>query len=96
MQNLPHAGKIKFYQPSHKGLLLNKILKNGYLIMQANNKNSFIPIGLMLFALFFGAGNLIFPGSMGQAAGQNVWWALLGFCITGVGLPLLEPESSEK
>lgn len=57
--------------------------------MQANNKNSFIPIGLMLFALFFGAGNLIFPGSMGQAAGQNVWWALLGFCITGVGLPLL-------
>lgn len=57
--------------------------------MQANNKNRFIPIGLMLFALFFGAGNLIFPASMGQAAGDNVWWALLGFCITGVGLPLI-------
>ncbi len=56
-----------------------------------NNQSSkrFIPIGLMLFALFFGAGNLIFPASMGQAAGSNVWWALLGFCITGVGLPLL-------
>lgn len=54
-----------------------------------NNRNRFIPIGLMLFALFFGAGNLIFPASMGQAAGENVWWALLGFCITGVGLPLL-------
>ncbi len=57
--------------------------------MQSNNSRRFIPIGLMLFALFFGAGNLIFPASMGQAAGTNVWWALLGFCITGVGLPLL-------
>ena len=43
----------------------------------------------MLFALFFGAGNLIFPAAMGQSAGENVWWALLGFCVTGVGLPLL-------
>ena len=43
----------------------------------------------MLFALFFGAGNLIFPASMGQASGTDGWWALLGFCITGVGLPLL-------
>ena len=43
----------------------------------------------MLFALFFGAGNLIFPAAMGQSAGVNTWWALLGFCITGVGLPVL-------
>ena len=51
--------------------------------------NRYIPIGLMLFALFFGAGNLIFPASMGQNAGVNVWYALLGFCITGVGMPLM-------
>ena len=57
--------------------------------MQSDSRTRFIPIGLMLFALFFGAGNLIFPASMGQAAGTDVWWALLGFCITGVGLPLL-------
>ena len=57
--------------------------------MQSESRTRFIPIGLMLFALFFGAGNLIFPASMGQAAGTDVWWALLGFCITGVGLPLL-------
>lgn len=56
--------------------------------MQTTNK-SFIPIGLMLFALFFGAGNLIFPASMGQLAGSNLWWAILGFCVTGVGLPLI-------
>lgn len=57
--------------------------------MQSDSRTRFIPIGLMLFALFFGAGNLIFPASMGQASGTDVWWALLGFCITGVGLPLL-------
>lgn len=57
--------------------------------MQSDPRKQFIPIGLMLFALFFGAGNLIFPASMGQASGSDVWWALLGFCITGVGLPLV-------
>ena len=46
-------------------------------------------IGMMLFALFFGAGNLIFPAALGQHAGDNVGWALLGFVLTGVGLPLL-------
>lgn len=53
------------------------------------NNRAYIAVGLMLFALFFGAGNLIFPASLGQHAGENVWWAVLGFIITGVGLPLL-------
>lgn len=48
-----------------------------------------IIIGLMLFALFFGAGNLIFPPMLGQLAGKNVWVANAGFLVTGVGLPLL-------
>ncbi len=43
----------------------------------------------MLFALFFGAGNLIFPVQLGQLAGDNVLTANLGFLITGVGLPVL-------
>ncbi|MGP4078303.1 branched-chain amino acid transport system II carrier protein [Pseudalkalibacillus sp. R45] len=46
-------------------------------------------IGLMMFALFLGAGNMIFPPLLGQTAGTNVWTAILGFLITGVGLPLL-------
>lgn len=46
-------------------------------------------IGLMLFALFFGAGNLIFPPMLGQLAGINIWSANAGFLVTGVGLPLL-------
>ena len=46
-------------------------------------------VASMLFGLFFGAGNLIFPASMGQLAGRSVWAAAAGFLITGVGLPLL-------
>lgn len=48
-----------------------------------------LSVGLMLFALFFGAGNLIFPPALGQAAGDMVWLSMIGFFITGVGLPLL-------
>ncbi|MFD6442688.1 branched-chain amino acid transport system II carrier protein [Peribacillus sp. NPDC060186] len=48
-----------------------------------------IVTGLMLFALFFGAGNLIFPAMLGQSAGTNLWSASLGFIITGVGLPFV-------
>ena len=46
-------------------------------------------ISVMLFGLFFGAGNLIFPVYLGHMAGGNVWRAAAGFLITGVGLPLL-------
>ncbi|WFA09915.1 branched-chain amino acid transport system II carrier protein [Tissierella sp. Yu-01] len=46
-------------------------------------------IGSLLFGLFFGAGNLIFPVQMGQAAGSNTLAATIGFLITGVGLPML-------
>lgn len=48
-----------------------------------------LSLSLMLFALFFGAGNMIFPPAMGQAAGTNVWSALAGYIATDVGLPLL-------
>ena len=46
-------------------------------------------IGSMLFGLFFGAGNLIFPLHLGQMAGANVLLANLGFLITAIGLPFL-------
>ena len=42
------------------------------------NKNTFV-IGFMLFAIFFGAGNLIFPSALGLESGQTFWPALLGF-----------------
>lgn len=46
-------------------------------------------VAIMLFGMFFGAGNLIFPASMGQLAGRDVFLASAGLLITGVGLPLL-------
>lgn len=57
-----------------------------------NNKETrviFWATGLMLFALFFGAGNLIFPAKMGLDSGTSYITSVLGFIITGAGLPLL-------
>lgn len=48
-----------------------------------------LALGFMTFALFLGAGNIIFPPSAGMAAGEHLLPASLGFLLTGVGLPLL-------
>lgn len=57
------------------------------------NRNSFfkenLAVGFLLFALFLGAGNIIFPPVLGQQAGENIIISIIGFLITGVGLPLL-------
>ncbi|SEQ13545.1 branched-chain amino acid transport system II carrier protein [Piscibacillus halophilus] len=55
----------------------------------ATRTTSILAVGFMLFALFFGAGNLIFPAMLGQMAGDNLVPANIGFIITGVGLPVL-------
>ena len=49
----------------------------------------YVCVASMLFGMFFGAGNLIFPVEVGQQAGSHVWLAAVGLLITGVGLPLL-------
>ena len=46
-------------------------------------------LGFMVFALFLGAGNIIFPPAAGLASGAQVLWAALGFLVTAVGLPWL-------
>jgi LIVCS family branched-chain amino acid:cation transporter len=51
--------------------------------------SSYALVGSLLFGLFFGAGNLIFPVHMGQEAGSSVGIATLGFLITAIGLPFL-------
>ena len=48
-----------------------------------------LALGFMTFALFLGAGNVIFPPGAGLAAGENIWPTAFGFLITAVGLPLL-------
>lgn len=46
-------------------------------------------LGFALFALYFGAGNLIFPPSIGLESGSEWISSLLGFSLTGIVLPLL-------
>lgn len=48
-----------------------------------------ILIGLTLFSMFFGAGNLIFPPFLGSLAGTSTWTAMIGFGITAIGFPVL-------
>ena len=43
----------------------------------------------MLFGMFFGAGNLIFPAILGINAGNNIWSAFFGVFVTAVGIPML-------
>ena len=57
--------------------------------MKSKTVKDSIVIGFALFAMFFGAGNLIFPPFLGNAVGDHFLPALMGFLITGVGLPLL-------
>lgn len=54
-----------------------------------NKKKEAVIFGFALFAMFFGAGNLIFPPSLGIATGKDWFLAGIGFLLTGVGLPLL-------
>ncbi|MFD1671324.1 branched-chain amino acid transport system II carrier protein [Agrilactobacillus yilanensis] len=53
------------------------------------NKRDYFLVASLLFGLFFGAGNLIFPLHLGQLAGSNWGTAALGFLVTAVVLPLL-------
>ena len=56
--------------------------------MKLGKKDLFV-VSVMLFALFFGAGNLIFPPFLGQNAGDQTLPAMLGFLATAVILPVL-------
>lgn len=52
-------------------------------------KSEFLTVSLMLFGMFFGAGNLIFPPILGKLAGVNVVTSLLTFSLTAVIFPIL-------
>ncbi len=57
--------------------------------MIGNKQFSFIFIGLALFAMFFGSGNLIFPLYVGHLAKDQCLLASLGFLLTAVAVPFL-------
>lgn len=45
--------------------------------------------GFALFSLFFGAGNLILPPTLGVKSGSDWWIVVLGFIITAIAIPIL-------
>ncbi|MBS0646978.1 MAG: branched-chain amino acid transport system II carrier protein [Verrucomicrobia bacterium] len=45
--------------------------------------------GLAIFAMFFGAGNIIFPLVLGKCALNQTPWALLGLLLTAVVVPFV-------
>lgn len=52
-------------------------------------KKSLSITSFALFSLFFGAGNLILPPLLGFRSGNYWWLVALGFCISGVLIPVL-------
>ncbi len=54
--------------------------------MKIFNKETWA-VGLAMFSMFFGAGNIIFPLALGQLAGDKNGFAILGLVLTGVFVP---------
>ncbi len=77
------------------GIILRKMSINDVQAPAQSASKTSSPIGivivasLMLFSMFFGAGNLIFPPEVGVSSGTNFWPATLGFLAAGVALPVL-------
>ena len=62
-----------------------------------NNRNKdIVVVGFALFAMFFGAGNLIFPPFLGLTSGENWITGFGGFIIADVGLALLAVAAAAK
>ncbi len=72
---------FRFYNTTSTG-------SNEFMTHQLKSRD-IIALGFMTFALFVGAGNIIFPPMVGLQAGEHVWTAAIGFLITAVGLPVL-------
>ena len=57
--------------------------------MKKLDSRKLILVGVTLFSMFFGAGNLIFPPYLGYLAGNEALTAFAGFVITAVVFPVL-------
>lgn len=57
--------------------------------MKKLSRSQFLQVSIMLFGLFFGAGNLIFPPLLGNMAGKATFISLLAFSVTAVVFPVL-------
>jgi LIVCS family branched-chain amino acid:cation transporter len=70
---------------SHKNMYISIPKK----IITMNKTKEIWIAGFALFSLFFGAGNLILPPTLGVKAGVDWWIVVLGFIITAIAIPIL-------
>lgn len=61
-----------------------------------NTNKDIIIVGFALFAMFFGAGNLIFPPFLGLISGESWMTGFSGFILADVGLALLAIAAAAK
>src|SRR5260221_8864189 len=54
-----------------------------------SNKFYIYSIGMAMFSMYFGAGNVVFPLLLGQVTTDQTFWALLGLLVTAVGVPFI-------
>ncbi|MFT8328487.1 MAG: branched-chain amino acid transport system II carrier protein [Oenococcus oeni] len=82
MRNRPAAeiATVDFFIAEKEGKI--KMLKKG-------KRNNTVLVASLIFGMFFGAGNLIFPVQLGQMAGSHWLTAALGFLLTGTLVPFL-------
>jgi LIVCS family branched-chain amino acid:cation transporter len=64
-------------------------ISNPKKIITMNKTKEIWIAGFALFSLFFGAGNLILPPTLGAKAGVDWWIVVLGFIITAIAIPIL-------
>lgn len=57
--------------------------------MNTLKKIDYFAAGLAIFAMFFGAGNIIFPLALGQIALDKAPWGLSGLLLTAVAMPFM-------
>ena len=70
-------------------LKLSNQIFGGGIFLKKLSKHDSIFIGLTLFSMFFGAGNLIFPPFLGAQAGTTTFISMIGFTLSAICLPIL-------
>ncbi len=82
----------KSFYPHTKCVTISKVinLKGIKIVMKQKLEfGKIIAVALMLFAMFFGAGNMIFPPMLGHLSGDNFLQSVAGFVVTDAGLSVL-------
>jgi len=71
-----------------KTRILKSITFYKRVLMKQQSSVSICTIGLAIFTMLFGAGNIIYPVKAGMMAGDKIYLGFIGFLLTGVLLPI--------